>query len=482
MNPTPAASAQILIIDDEAVICNGCKMALTEQGHAVDAVYDGQSGLESLQRNSYDLVLLDMKLPDLDGMQLLEIIRQQHPKVSVVVMTGFSSVPDAVRAMKLGAFDYLSKPFSDEELALTVEKAIKTKRMAEENLALRKQLFAKFDFSNIVGENSEILRVFEEIRRAAPTDTTILLEGESGTGKELFAKAVHAHSHRADRQFIVVDCSTFSSSLLESELFGHVKGAFTGATYDKAGVFEVADGGTLFLDEVANLSPDVQGKLLRVMETQDYKPVGASLARKTDIRFVAATNQNLKTMVDDGRFRQDLFYRLNVLPIYIPPLRERRDDIPRLLYHFLKLYCRQTGKRFDGFSDDALEMLINYDWPGNVRELKNVVERLVIIANERILDLQSLSHHWGIKRYHTPDVVPRTLAALKAVKQHLLENQFGQIEKAFLQEALAAANGNITQAARRVGMQRSNFSALMKKHGLSVNSVTRASKEGKHLK
>jgi DNA-binding NtrC family response regulator len=467
LNPTPAASAHILVIDDETVICNGCKLVLTERGHAVEAVHDGQSGLESLRRSSFDLVLLDMKLPDLDGMELLVIIRRQHPKVSVVVMTGYSSVPDAVRAMKLGAFDYLCKPFSDEELALTVEKAIKTKRLAEENLLLRKQLFAKFDFSNIVGENSEILRVFGEIRRAAPTDTTILLEGESGTGKELFAKAIHAHSQRADRQFIVVDCSTFSSSLLESELFGHVKGAFTGATSDKAGVFEVADGGTLFLDEVANLSPDVQAKLLRAMETQDYKPVGASRARKTDIRFVAATNQNLKTMVDDGRFRQDLFYRLSVLPIYIPPLRERRDDIPKLAYHFLRMFCREMGRRIQGFTDEALEVLINYDWPGNVRQLKNVVERLVIMSDESILDYYHLVDNLQSSRDSGPDRVPQNLKELRSVKKKIIAEHYGRIEKAFLLKALTAAAWNISEAARSVGMQRSNFSALLKKHRIS---------------
>jgi DNA-binding NtrC family response regulator len=467
LNPTPAARAQILIIDDEAVICNGCKLVLTERGHAVDAVRDGQSGLEFMRRNSYDLVLLDMKLPDLDGMQLLDSIRQQHPKVSVVVMTGYSSVPDAVRAMKLGAFDYLSKPFSDEELGLTVEKAIKTRRLTEENLALRKQLFAKFDFSNIVGENSEILRVFEEIRRAAATDTTILLEGESGTGKELFAKAIHAHSHRADRQFIVVDCSTFSSSLLESELFGHVKGAFTGATYDKAGVFEVANSGTLFLDEVANLTPDVQGKLLRVMETQDYKPVGASLARKTDIRFVAATNQNLKTMVEDGRFRQDLFYRLSVLPIYIPPLRERRDDIPKLAYHFLRMFSREMGRRIQGFTDEALEVLINYDWPGNVRQLKNVVERLVIMSDENILDYYHLVDNLQSSRGSVQDRIPRTLKELRAVKKKIIAEHYGRVEKAFLLKALTEAGWNISEAAKAVGMQRPNFSTLLKKHQIS---------------
>jgi len=460
--------ASILIIDDEPAVCAGCRLVLSDQGHTVDAVHDGRSGLELLEKSRYELVLLDMKLPDIDGIQVLEGIHRETPRVSVVVMTGYSSVPDAVKAMKLGAFDYLSKPFSDEELVLTVEKALKTRRLTEENLALRKQLYAKFDFSNIVGEDPKMLRIFEEIRKAAPTETIILLEGESGTGKELFAKAVHAHSHRADRQFVVADCSTFSPSLLESELFGHVKGAFTGATHDKPGIFEVADGGTLFLDEVANLTMDVQAKLLRVMESPEYRPVGASLPRRADIRIVAATNRNLKSLADEGKFRDDLFYRLSVLPIYIPPLRERREDIPKLAYHFLRIYCREMGRRIQGFSDEALEALINHDWPGNVRQLKNVVERLVIMADEAVLDYHHLVDNLHVSRGATPGRVPGTLNELRALKKRIIAEHYGRKEKAFLLKALAAAGGNISEAAKSVGMQRPNFSTMLKRHGIST--------------
>jgi DNA-binding NtrC family response regulator len=462
---TPSAS--ILIIDDEPAVCAGCRLVLCDQGYAVDAVHDGCSGLESLGKNPYELVLLDMKLPDIDGLQVLEVIHRERPRVSVVVMTGYSSVPDAVKAMKLGAFDYLSKPFSDEELVLTVEKAVKTRRLTEENLALRRQLYAKFDFSNIVGENPKMLRIFEEIRRAAPTETIILLEGESGTGKELFAKAIHAHSHRADRQFVVADCSTFAPSLLESELFGHVKGAFTGATHDKPGIFEVANGGTLFLDEVANLTLDVQGKLLRVMETREYRPVGASLPRRTDIRIIAATNQDLRSLAEEGRFREDLFYRLSVLPIFIPPLRERREDIPKLAYHFLRIYCREMGRRIQGFSDEALEALINHDWPGNVRQLKNVVERLVIMADESILDYHHLMDNLHGSRGGAASRVPGTLGELRALKKRIIEEHYGRMEKAFLLKALSNAGGNISAAAKAVGMQRPNFSTLLKRHGIT---------------
>ncbi|HSM88420.1 MAG TPA: sigma-54 dependent transcriptional regulator [Desulfobacterales bacterium] len=313
-----------------------------------------------------------------------------------------------------------------------------------------------------------MLRIFEEIRKAAPTETIILLEGESGTGKELFAKAVHAHSHRAGKQFVVADCSTFSPSLLESELFGHIKGAFTGATHDKPGIFEVADGGTLFLDEVANLTMDVQAKLLRVMETREYRPVGASRPRHTDIRIVAATNQNLKSLADESKFRDDLFYRLSILPIYIPPLRERREDIPKLAYHFLRIYCREMGRRIQGFSDEALEALINHDWPGNVRQLKNVVERLVIMADEAVLDYHHLVDNLHGSRGATSGRVPGTLNELRALKKRIIAEHYGRMEKAFLLKALSAAGGNISEAAKAVGMQRPNFSTMLKRHGIST--------------
>ena len=474
--------SNILIIDDERVICDGCRVALSDKGHSVDICMSGRAGIDAILKGTYDLALLDMKLPDMDGMDILRTVEREKLGVYVIVMTGYSTVQNAVEAMKLGAFDYLAKPFSDDELVLAVERAMEKKRLVEENLALRQQLSERFDFSNIIGENPRILKIFNEIQKVAPTNSTVLLHGKSGTGKELFARAIHAHSKRAARQFVAVDCSTFSSSLLESELFGHIKGAFTGAIRDKAGIFEEANHGSLFLDEVGNLDRDIQAKLLRAIETQEFKPVGASQLKKSDVRIIAATNRDLKTMVDEGNFREDLFYRLNVFPIFIPPLRERKDDIPRLLYHFLKVFCHQIGKQVDGFSDDALETLVNYDWPGNVRQLKNVVERLVIISDDRILDYQSLSDNWEMKRNRTQDAIPETLEELKSIKRNLLENQFGRIERAFLQKALSAADGNITQAARRVSIQRSNFSALMKKHHLSANSAKTTSKPGDSMK
>ena len=302
-------------------------------------------------------------------------------------------------------------------------------------------------------------------------DSNVLLMGESGTGKEVFARAIYAQSKRAAKQFVAVDCSTLSPNLLESELFGHIKGAFTGAVQKKAGIFEVANGGTLFLDDVTNLTLEIQGKLLRVLEMQEYKPVGASAFAKTDVRIIAATNQDLKKRINDGSFRDDLYYRLNVFPIYLPPLRERKDDIPQLAYHFLKHFCKKTGKHIEGFSDDALDMLINYRWPGNVRQLKNIIERLVIMADGQILDLLYLIDNLRMTRSWGQTSVPDTLEDLKKIKNRLLNESFRQIEKAFINKALAASEGNITRAAERVGMQRSNFSAMVKKHALSTRKI-----------
>jgi DNA-binding NtrC family response regulator len=459
---------RILVIDDEPVIGEGCRLILEEQGYAVTVCLTGKAGLENIAQDPCDVLLLDMKLPDMDGMDILRIVREKAPHVYVIVMTGYSTVNNAVQAMKLGAFDYLTKPFSDEEISFAVQKAVENKHLKEENLSLRSQLFERYDFNNIIEENTRILEIFEKIHKVAPTDSTVLLEGESGTGKELFARAIHARSQRAGRQFIAVDCTTFSSSLMESELFGHVKGAFTGAIADKSGIFEVADTGTLFLDEVANLNLEIQAKLLRVMETREYKPVGASRYKTTDTRMIAATNQNLKNLAETERFREDLFYRLSVVPIYIPPLRERRNDIPKLAYHFLRLFCRKTGKRLKGFSDEALEMLINYSWPGNVRQLKNVVERLVIMSDHETLSYWDLHDHMQIRRQQKRQNIPQSLEELKELKQNILNEVYVPLEKSFLRKALRDADGNITRAAGNIGMQRSNFSSLIKKYDISA--------------
>ncbi len=467
-----ADQPQILIIDDETSICRACSLILAEQGYSESSRTTGKAGLREALSGDYDIILLDMRLPDLDGMQILAELREKKPEIQIIVMTGYSSVQNAVEAMKAGAFDYLAKPFTEDDIILTVKKAVAAKRLRDENAVLRNQLFERFDFNNIVGEDPAILDVFDRIKKVAETDSTVLITGESGTGKELFAGAIHVQSSRSAQRYVTLDCSTLSASLLESELFGHVKGAFTGATHNKQGIFGIADRGTLFLDELANLNLETQSKLLRVMESREYKPVGGSRTLKTDVRMVAATNRDLSELVGDGSFREDLFYRLNVFPIRIPPLRDRKEDIPRLAYHFLRLFCRQMGKQIEGFSDDALAALIDHRWPGNVRQLRNTVERLVIMADKTFLDRESLAGHVQLKStcdIPDPGSIPETLEELKAVKKEFLENVYGRLEKNFLTRALDDCHGNITHAAKKVGMQRSNFSTLMKKYTISTD-------------
>jgi DNA-binding NtrC family response regulator len=466
---------RILVIDDERSICEACRTVLSKRGYIVDVRMTGKEGLEAILDGGYDVTLLDVKLPDLDGMEILGRVHKEKPGEHIVVMTGYSTIQNAVEAMKLGALDYMAKPFDDDQLVLAVERGAEKKRLMEENLYLRKELLDRYSFENIVGESPRILEIFEAVRKVAPTESTVLIYGESGTGKELFARAIHNHSQRSRRPFVPIDCSTLASGLLESELFGHVKGAFTGAVQDKAGIFAAAKKGTLFLDDVANLGPELQAKLLRVLETGEYKPVGSDRILASDVRIIAATNKDLGQMVNQGTFREDLYYRLNVFPIHLPPLRERKSDIPKLAYHFMRVFCRKTGKRLTGFADDALEVLVNHPWPGNVRELKNVVERLVIMAGERVFSFLDLMHHLQTSRSLEEQKLPGTMEELrgaKKAKKKILDHAFANLEKAFLIKALEESGGNITHAAAKVGMQRSNFSALMKRHGIRTGHGT----------
>ncbi|MEJ5349826.1 MAG: sigma-54 dependent transcriptional regulator [Desulfosoma sp.] len=468
---------RILIIEDEMRLGEGCRMVLSERGYEVRVCSTARCGQETLAAESFDVVLLDLRLPDGEGMEILQQAKKHNRRECFIVMTGYATVENAVKAMKLGAFDYLCKPFLEDQLVLSVERAIEKRKLVEENARLRKEIADRFSFANIIGEDPAMLKVFDQVARVAPTDTTVLICGEHGTGKELFARAIHAHSPRATRPFIAVDCSTLSSTLLESELFGHVKGAFTGAIQDKKGIFEAAHGGTLFLDDIANLSLETQGKLLRVLEVREYKPVGATVFKTTDTRVICATNRDLKAMTQEGTFREDLFYRLNVFPIVLPPLRERKDDIPRLAYHFLRLFCRKTGKKIDGFTEDALEALKEHPWPGNVRQLKNVVERLVIMADQPIVHVWDLMDHihgagrWGVES------LPQTMDDLKKMKKRLLEETYARIEKAFLKKVLEESGGNISKAAQKIGMKRSNLSVLLKKHKIRLQAHTNRSSE-----
>jgi DNA-binding NtrC family response regulator len=412
---------KILVVDDEPSICHGCKLILSENGYDVEISYSGREGLEKISNTSFDLVLLDIKLPDMNGIKILKEINEKKNDVCIIMMTGHGTVENAVEAMKNGAFDFITKPFDEKDLVQSVLKALENRKLIQKNLSLKKQLYDTFSFNNIIGENPLIVEVFKKIERVAPLDSTVLLDGESGTGKELFANAIHTHSKRAANRFLAVDCNTFSPSLMESELFGHVKGAFTGADKTMPGIFEIASNGTLFLDEVTNLDMEVQGKLLRVLETGEYKAVGASREKKTNARIIVATNMDMQQMVKEKKFREDLFYRLNVFPIHIPPLRDRKNDIPTLAYYFLRRFCRKTGKKISGFSDDALKILVNFDWPGNVRQLKNVIERLVILSDGNQLNKKILYDNLEIRQDDTANdiPVPRNIDELKAAKKKL---------------------------------------------------------------
>lgn len=365
---TKRKSVNILIIDDEQIICDGCRLGLCGEGHSVDFRMNGKTGLDAIREGDYDVLLLDIKLPDTDGIEILRTFRRQKLDMYAIVMTGYSSVRDAVDAMHLGAIDYLPKPFSEDDLLRAVRGVIEKRRLV------------------IVGENPRILKALDQVRTIARTESPVLICGESGTGKGLFARAIHAHSLRVTEKFVAVDCSSLSPSLLESELFGHLEGAFHGATQDKAGIFEVVKGGTLFLEDVADLAMKTQEKLLRVLEGSVYKPIGAVHFKRTNVRVIGGSKNDLKAMVDQGSFSEGLFQRLEMFPIFLPALRKRKDDIPKLAHHFLRHFCMKTGKRIEGFSDDAMKMLTNHEWPGNVRQLKNVVERLVITADSDILE------------------------------------------------------------------------------------------------
>jgi transcriptional regulator with PAS, ATPase and Fis domain len=352
---------------------------------------------------------------------------------------------------------------------MVVKKAFEHQRLLLENQYLREELVKKYEFENLIGESGAIKNICELIRKVAPTDSTVLIHGESGTGKELVARAIHRNSPRRDKNFVVVDCGALAASVIESELFGYAKGAYTGATESKPGLFEIAEGGTIFLDEIANIHLDIQAKLLRVLQEQEFKRVGDAKSRKMNIRFIAATNRDLEKLMKEKSFREDLFYRLDVFRIYLPPLRERKEDIPLLANYFLSLFTKSMHKNVKGFSTEALLLLKEYDWPGNVRELRNLVERLTIMSEESIADLSQVSFASGEKMGKRTTAVPRTAEELRKIRREVTQKILNEIESAFVTEALKRNNGNVTRAAEDVGLLRPNFHALMRKHNITIS-------------
>jgi DNA-binding NtrC family response regulator len=458
---------RILVVDDEMIVCESCKRILEEDGYEVETALGGMEAFEKMKSNPFDIVITDLKMPGIDGMEVLRTFRKEYPDAIIIMITGFSTVETAVEAMKLGAFDYISKPFTPDEVSIVVKKAIEQKSLLLENIYLRQELQEKYGFHNIVGKSKKMQEIYRIIAKVAMTDSTVLIFGQSGTGKELIARAIHFNSQRREKQFVPVDCAVLSENLLESELFGHVRGSFTGAVTTKPGLFEVADGGTVFLDEVGNISLAIQAKLLRVLQEREFTPVGGTKAKKVDIRLIAATNKDLEKMIKENSFREDLYYRLNIVPIYLPTLKERQEDIPLLSVHFLKKYAEEIGKTIKGFTPEAMGKLMKYPWPGNVRELENVIERTVVMMeNEEMVRAEHLILPGQQEKEGSSNPIPMTSEELKELKKVAREKAVEEIEKAFILNALERHQWNVTRAAEEVGMLRPNFQALMRKYNL----------------
>jgi DNA-binding NtrC family response regulator len=428
---------------------------------------DGWDALKKIDDIDYDVVILDIMMPKCDGMEILQHVKERHPGVEVIMMTGLSQVQTAVKAMKLGAFDYLPKPFDPDELLHVVQRALERRQLLQENRHLKSEVSAKYRFDNIIGASPAMQAVYALIAKCAPTNSAVLITGESGTGKEMMARAIHYNSLRKDQPFVTVDCNTLSENLLESELFGHIKGAFTGAVANKRGMFEVANNGTLFLDEFGNISLSTQAKLLRVIQEHEFRPVGSTANQRTNVRLLTATNKDLKAMVAAGTFREDLYYRINVFPIHVPALKERREDIAALAFHFLKTFSDELEKPVSEISEAAMSLLMHHDWPGNVRELENTIHRAVILSTDHIIRQAHLGHL--ADNDSPPEIdVPRTSDELKKMKKVVRERSVEDVERLFVQETLKRNDSNVTRSAEETGMQRSNFQALMKKYNIRV--------------
>jgi len=443
----------ILIVDDEKNIRSSLEGILRDEGYEVRSVGSGEELLRQASVGAPDLVILDVWLPGMDGLQALEELRRVAPELPVIMISGHSSVETAVRATKLGAYDFIEKPLSLEKTVLTVRNALEHRRLAQENLALRQRLQARYE---IVGDSPAMHALRTQIQSAAPSHGRVLIRGESGTGKELVARAIHAQSLRAERPFVEVNCAAIPDELIESELFGHERGSFTGATNKRRGKFELADGGTIFLDEVGDMSLKTQAKVLRVLQEQTFERVGGGDTLTVDVRVIAASNKNLEEEIGKGTFREDLFYRLNVIPFEVPPLRERKEDIPLLATHFLCLFSQEYGKREKTLSHAALALLDQAAWPGNVRELRNIMERMVIMVQPDIIEADDLEP--SLRFPPPPEVTEVIEGTLREARE--------AFEKQLILRRLAEAHWNVTRAADRLGIERSNLYRKMRAYGI----------------
>jgi len=459
---------RILVVDDDPLVRRSCWRILGRD-YDVKLTESGREGLALLAGESFDLALVDLKLPDVSGMDILSRAPDDFPQTPIIMITGYSTIKSAVDAIKKGALDYLAKPFTPEELEAAVEKAFRQRHLLTDYRRLQEALADRYQLSRFIGQSPAMKQVFCLIEQVAQTDTTVLLTGESGTGKELVAQAIHFSSPRKGGHFVAVDCGAITPSLIASELFGHVRGAFSGAVADHDGLIQAADGGTVLLDEISNLPLGLQATLLRAIESHEVRAVGSSDSVKVDVRYVASTNRDLRTLVEAGEFREDLFYRFNVFPINLPALRDRRQDIPLLARHFLSIFCAKTHKHIEDFTPEAIDVLMQYDWPGNVRELSNVVERLVILCDGERIGRGHLRESMNVSA--PTAATAQTVDELNDLKKKLRDEAVGEAEKAFLLAALRRNDYNVTKAARQTGMQRPNFQALLKKQHLRIRDI-----------
>ncbi|MCS7303865.1 MAG: sigma-54 dependent transcriptional regulator [Thermoguttaceae bacterium] len=463
---------RILVVDDDPAIGASCRRILSGEGHEVVVFENALAGFQAALNGQYDLILLDLVMPGLDGIKFLRQLKTAGITSPVVIITGYATVESAVEAMKQGAADYISKPFTPEQLSILVRKLGSRAIWFRQNLTGSKEAEIYQGFEGILGQSPPMQQVFALIKRVAPTDGTVLITGESGTGKELVAQAIHRLSRRRDKPMLACDCAALAPSLLESELFGHVKGSFSGAIATKKGLFEAADGGTLFLDEIGNVSLQIQAKLLRVLETRRVKKVGDTVEREVDIRLIAATNRDLGEMVRAGLFREDLYYRLNVVPIHLPPLRDRPGDISLLANIFLRRACARMDLPIKGFTPEAMARLESYPWPGNVRELKNIIERMAILCEGDYIDVVHLplEIRQAPVRASLPPL-PITWEEFRQLKERVADSAIEELERRFVLEALRRTGGNVSQAAKQVRMLRPNFHKLMRKYGIRPEDI-----------
>ncbi len=462
---TEPRSLRILIVDDEEVLRDVLEAVLRREGFDVVLAASGEEALSVLDTEEVDCVILDVMLPGISGIDTLRAIRIANPELPVVVITAFSSIDGAIEAMKRGAFHYIPKPFKNEEVVLTVNKALEQRRLSRENERLKAELSEKYAYSNIIGKSESMRKVFDLIRLAAPSRSNILIFGESGTGKELVAKAIHHASPRARNAFVTVNSGSLPPELLESSLFGHVKGAFTGAIATKRGLFEVADGGSIFLDEIGNINLDTQAKLLRVIQEKEFMRLGSVETIKVDVRIIAATNADLQKLMADNRFREDLFYRLNVITLTLPPLRRKREDIPLLVNHFLQKYSDENKRKVKEITPDAMRVLMDHSWPGNVRELENTIERAVVLSTADRIGTELMPEYL---RYPVNTDQPSMVVPAEGVS---LKDAVSRYERTMILQSLELANGVQKKAAELLQLKPSTLNEMMKRLGIHARST-----------